>query len=242
MTLVPVPVSATALKVATEFLERFGGIAGFVESVLSVPKGYAEHWHQQNLISWYDKLQEENARRQSEGRRPIPPNLLMPALQQIAMEDDDDMLTMWARLFANFQDPAQRVTPNKLYVHILSEMQPLDARLLHHIVFRIPDQQRIVFGPDEIAVGIMFSSAEDLAKDIGVDEAGLLLSIHNLNRLGCLMVRPWDPTEVRWTNTREPPLPGIQQIPQVPTIITGDGTFYLNSLGVDLVEACGAGP
>jgi len=102
MTLVPLPLSAAALKVLTDFLERFGGISGFIESILQVPKGYAEHWCQQNLIRWYDKWQAENAGRQAEGRLPIPPGLLMPALQKIAMEDDDGMLAMWARLVCEF--------------------------------------------------------------------------------------------------------------------------------------------
>jgi len=232
VTLVPIPLTAAALKVTTDFLERFGGISGFVESILGVPKGYAEHWHQQNLIRWYDEWQAENAKRKLEGRRSIPPSLLMPALHKIAIEDDDDMLTKWARLFANFQDPDRRVEPKKIYVSLLSEMQALDVRLLEHVVTVLPGRQRIVVGDNDTPVGVLFITPNQLASDMDVSEANIMLSVHNLSRLGCLLAQP--PDHKHYLLLESSP----NSTPQVPTIITDDGTFFLSSLGIALVDAC----
>jgi hypothetical protein len=217
MVLVPLPLSAAVIKEAGEFFKQFGGIHEFLESVLDVPKGYVERWHSQNLIRWYDKWQAEKAKRNAEGRKPIPPNLLVPALRQIAMEDDDDILAMWARLFANFQDPDRRLEPNKVYIHLLSEMQPLDAKLLQHIVNPI---------------GVHFVVSSELADEMGVSDGDIVLAVHNLSRLGCLLARPVDLANYIVADGGPSPLP------QVPSIITEDGTFYLNSLGRMLVSAC----
>lgn len=106
------------------------------------------------------------------------------------MEDDDDMLTIWACLFANFQDPELRLEPNKIYVHLLSEKQPLDAKLLHHIAMVLPETQRVVGGPYANTIGLSLAATEQLANALTVAENTALLSMHNLGRLGCLLGRP----------------------------------------------------
>ena len=233
MTLVPIPLSAAAIKEAAAFFERFGGIARFVESILDVPSEFLRHWHQDNLIRWYDKLQEESETRKAEGKKPIPPSLLMPALQKIAMEDDDDILGMWATLFANFQDPQRQLEPNKIFVHMLSEMQPLDVKLLHHIVTVLPTTQQLMSKAHIVSIGIVFVTPEQLADKFEAARASVLLSIHNLGRLGCLLGSPPESRSYLLGDEAPPP-----SIPQVPSIITEDGCFYLSSLGIALVDAC----
>ncbi len=232
MVLVPVPLSAPAAKTVADFLERFGGISGFVDSLLDVPSGYLQHWSQGNLIRWRDKYLAENVKRTSEGRKPIPPSLLMPALQKIAMEDDNDMLAIWARLLANFQDPNRRLEPNKIYVHLLSEMQPLDVMILQHMADALPSERHTIKVIGGVQLGIVFITAEQLASDMQLSETNVVLSVHNLSRLGCLLAKPADPTN--YITGPEPQA----EVPLVPNIITEDGTFYLNSLGSALVAAC----
>ena len=235
MTLVPIPISAGAAKAVTDFLERFGGISSFAESILDVPSGYLKHWHQTNLIRWYDKLHQENETRKSNGRRPIPPSLLMPALQKIAIEDNDDMLTMWANLFANLQDSDRLLKPDKVYVHLLSEMQSLDAKILNHAVVVLSKSHQI-FGyqvaPEESRLPLGFSpiTSVELANVFGVLDESVMLSALNLSRVGCLLGRPHQPNYIA---LEDQPI-----IPQMPTIITEDATFCLTSLGSALVNAC----
>jgi len=229
MTLVPVPVSVAAAKVVAEFLERFGGISGFVESILDVPKGYLQYWSQQNLIRWIEIWQAENKQRKADGRKPIPPSLLMPALSKIAMEDDDDMLTMWARLFANFQDPDCRLEPAKIYIHLLSEMQPLDAMLLKYIVTILPEKQRPVSGGENIPLGFVEVSSAELASEMRIPDQDVVLALHNLSRLGCLSDGQESFRSVR---------SGDAELHQASSIITQDVIFFPNALGAALVNAC----
>jgi hypothetical protein len=153
----------------------------------------------------------------------------MPALLQIAMEDDDDMLDMWARLFANFQDQACKLEPAKIYIYLLSEMQPLDAALLKHIVTVLPEKQRLISGVDDITLELLEVDSAKLADEMGIPHQPVVLSLHNLSRLGCL-------TDGRQSFRSVKPDDSI--VPQVPSIITHSVTFFPNALGVALVNAC----
>lgn len=225
--MIVIPVTAGAVEAAGKLLDR-AGIVAFVEAFLQVPTGYLQSWYQDNLIRWVDKRDAENAKRRAAGQRPIPPSLLMPALHKIAMEDNDDMLGMWARLFVNFQDPDRRLEPNKIYVHLLAEMQPLDAKILEHMVTVLPDQQRIVVGVNSEPVGVNYVTPDQISQDLSASDEAVLLSLHNLHRLGCL-----SPTRDELSRS----LDGAS-LPKVPWVISEDGNFYLNSLGVALVRAC----
>lgn len=110
-------------------LEKLG-ITGLVSTVLGVPTDWVAHWHSGNLLRWYDAYAELRAQRKLEGKPVIPPSLLMPALRAIADEDDDDMLRLWAGLIAGFDELPASGGSRKVFVRLLSEMEPTDIGLL----------------------------------------------------------------------------------------------------------------
>lgn len=225
MTLVPVSVSRKAAEATSDFFQRFGGISGFIESVLSVPKGFLEHWNQTNLIRWYQAFEAERAKREAEGRKPIPPSLLMPALRQIALEDDEDKLVIWARLFANFEDPDKRLEPDKLFVDVLSEMQPLDVALLHYIAVRLPDRERVPGEAKDNPIDIHHIAANLSLEAPNRPASDVTLALYNLHRLGCML---GSPGSMIWSN----------DFANIPLVLADHGIFRLTSLGARLVDAC----
>ncbi len=69
----------------------------------------------------------------------LPPNFSLPALEEGAMEEDDDLQDMWARLLANACDPATGVNARRSYITMLREMTTFDAMVFESIYSVPPD-------------------------------------------------------------------------------------------------------
>lgn len=117
--------------------------------------------------------------------RSLHPSVGIPLIEHATLEDDDELSERWAALLASALDPSSvRVT--KRMVTTLSELSPLDARLVDHLYndggneYRLLDAEDAVpSGYDDLVVG--FLSAE-LAKELGVTEENL----SNCYRLGLI--------------------------------------------------------
>ncbi len=131
--------------------------------------------------------------------RRVPLKLALPLLEAAALESDDDLQDMWARLLATAMDPSAEQI-KRSYISILEEFEPDDAQVLLFVYQGLKGREL----PDEswrISDGLNVSVAE-LAKhlDMVVDEVELCLS--NLTRLGCTTLHlqlTWDgqPTSAR---------------------------------------------
>ena len=131
----------------------------------------------------------------------------------VSLEGDEVIQEMWARLLANASDPGQNLDLNKLLISLLKELEPIDVKILDYFSRQGWRQVREVEG----------ISSENIGSELGIDESILTTSLHNLARLqliGSVRGATWGTIDV-----------GLG---------VGDphSTFYMTSLGNQLVEAC----
>lgn len=204
------------------------------ETILHTYFPQLQLWAAKNLYKCRDKLDQENSLRQQAGKTPIPIRFALPALAKVAEEDDDDMLTLWARLFANLQDPERRIAPNKIYIHVLSGMEPLDAELLRHTVDVLAVKQAAQSPTTGETIGMTGTVADDLAAGLGASIEQITLSLHNLTRLQCFRSEP----NVTYIVAESAPAPASPWTQGWPWIAAPEAEFYLTGLGYAIVKAC----
>jgi hypothetical protein len=230
----PVITQGGAKEVADLARDAGNSLTVLTPQILETYLPQLRFWAANNLYRLKDKLEEENAKRQHAGKTLIPTRFALPALARIAEEDDDDMLTIWARLFANLQDPERQIVPNKVYIHVLSGMEPLDAELLRHIVVVLSGRQAAYSPATGEVVGMTGTAVDHLVSDLGASQEQIMLSLHNLARLGCfrgeqntsyLVVEPTPVAVSPWTQGW-------------PWIAATEASFPLTSLGYAIVQAC----
>src|SRR5690606_25489838 len=106
----------------------------------------------------------------------------------------DEVTDMWARLIANSTDPERDTTAKKVFVNVLRNLEPLDARIL---VF-LRSQGWLEFAN---VPGGGFN-AERLADELEEKETNIAMSLANLFGLGCIV------TETRSTQIGLDLMPG----------------------------------
>jgi len=149
---------------------------------------WAKYFRYKNLLSIQDKVEAIHKKRGIQGNTvPILPRYAIPLIQHASQEDDESLQGMWAGLIANFTDPNKRFDPKKIYIEILSSLEPLDAEVLKF--FSTQGWKLFLKVPGG---GVTISK---LVQSIGVSEKDLQLSLQNLARLGCITdegVETWD--------------------------------------------------
>ena len=97
-----------------------------------IPHDWAKYYRYRNLLSIQDKIEAIHKKRKAEGKTlPIPPRYAIPLIQNASQENDESLQEMWAELISNFIDPQKHFNPEKIYIEILSSLEPLDAKVLH---------------------------------------------------------------------------------------------------------------
>ena len=180
---------------------------------------WAKYFRYKNLLRIQDKVEAIHKKRRIEGNTvPILPRYAIPLIQHASQEDDESLQGMWAGLIANFTYPNKRFDPKKIYIEILSSLEPLDAKVLKFF----PTQEWKLF-PKVPGGGVTISK---LVQNIGVSEKDLQLSLQNLARLGCIIdegVETWDSVGS----------------PSFGKRVTEPGTTFRPSpLGFDLINVC----
>lgn len=185
-------------------------------------------WAFNNYKKVIEHYEAENAKRKEAGKRPIAPRFAHPAFQVIGDEDDDDMLILWARLISNLQDGDLSTSGNRAFIGMLQSMEPVDARVLKWVC----DAQR-----DDGSHPFVCVNAERVIEYLELERTQLLLSMHNLSRIGAvntvglLDMSPYLALE-------GPPNNGIQ--PGLVVIMFDTMYFRLTTLGMALIDACRA--
>lgn len=130
-----------------------------------------------NMLRLQDKVEAIYRQRLLEGKTtPLPLRSALPLLEKAALEDDEAILSLWAALIANASDPQKRLNVRKIYIDIISSLEPVDAAVLQHL--RTSQLTMI-----ELLNAMKVSSEE------------LYISAQNLARLGCIrqeFVETWD--------------------------------------------------
>jgi hypothetical protein len=70
--------------------------------------------------------------------RKIPLNIGAPLLQNAALEEDDDLQDVWAKLLVNSADASSGIELRRAFVSVLAEMTTLDVRNLAAIELASP--------------------------------------------------------------------------------------------------------
>ena len=201
---------------------------GFMKDIFGAPLieyGDALHdkiklYRYKNLLNIIDAVTEIHSKRRLAGKViPIPPRYAIPIMEKASLEENKNLQEMWAGLIANASDPNQRLQINKLYVEILSAIEPLDAVLLEFL-----SKQGINVGKGLPSEGLNLAR---LSKELNATEKEVRLSIYNLIRLQCLVAEK----KLTWDN-----LDGVKG----GLILDNEMSFRVSFLGYSLLKACSA--
>jgi hypothetical protein len=147
---------------------------------------------------------------------PIPLRLSIPIIEAASLESEESIQDLWAGLIANATDPSKYFQIKRIYVDILSSIEPLDARLLQYLS---KQGWNLVIGTPHYGF-----DSERLASELCVIDYEIRLSLDNLSRLGCVVDEQENLAEKPGHAVRKPK------------------TFYKPSfLGLQLIQACAVG-
>lgn len=204
-------------------------VAAFCASALDQFVPQRRIWAFNNYKKFIEHCEVENAKRKEAGKRPIASRFAHPAFQVIGDEDNDEMLALWSRLMANLQDADTDISGNRAFIGMLQSMEPIDARVLKWICDIQRDDDRNLF---------VYVNAVDAAKKLNLDCNKLLLSMHNLSRIGAVdTVGLLDMSRhvtlgKKDESTNNGMLPGL-------AILKFDTMYFrLTILGIALVDSC----
>lgn len=182
-------------KATTKGIEASEKLGGFLSKVLGegfVELGaafsdWAKTYRYKNLLKLSDEIDQIHINRKLQGKPiPILPKYALPILQDASLEDDGDVRSLWAGLIANATDPNIRFQIKKLYIQILSSLDPIDAAILDFIGQPGIDKQYDFLNGKQL-------SAEELAKQLQKEEEDIKVSLSNLFRLG-MIIDSWEQT------------------------------------------------
>jgi len=149
-------------------------------------KDWATYFRYKNLLNIQDKVFKLHKKRNIEGNTiPIPPRYAIPLIQNASQEDNDDIQTLWAGLVANSTDPDKKLNVKKIYIEILSSLEPIDVQIILYF-----SKQGWHLFPEVPGGGI---TIEKLSSGLNLSEDDIVISLQNLHRLGCL-VADFEPT------------------------------------------------
>lgn len=194
----------------------FGGALG---EVGDIAHDWARYYRYKNLLRIQDKGEAIHWERKIEGKTiPIPPRYAVPLIQNASQEDDERLQEMWAGLIANSMDPGKRLNVKKVYINILSSLEPFDLQLLNFLA--------AMASPIPPGLKRRNLNMKTLGQNLSVTQKELELSLQNLARLGCV-IDEYPETYESIGSTSS----GIR-------IRNPKTTFRPSPLGYYLIEAC----
>lgn len=217
---------AKATGKAIDLAEKAGGFIGKIVGDAVVEVGGAIHdwakfFRYKNLLRLQDKVEDIHSARKLQGKIiPIPPRFAVPLLQAASQEDDNSIQDMWAGLIANATDPEKHLEPKKIFIEILSSLEPLDANILQYLA-----GQGWLMHRNIPSGGI---TVNKLCATLNANEKDVQLSLQNLHRLGCII----DEYEATWDQ--------IDTTSFGQRVTDPKTTFRPSPLGLDLLTACDA--
>lgn len=134
----------------------------------------------------------------SKPTRAIPLKLAIPLLEAAALEDDDYLQDLWARLLVNAANGRSHVNLQRAYIAILEQLTPSEAAILQ-MIYSLPyDETRhkgVVVGGLPVSVSVGKDDGEEGAL---LEPSGeVKLALANLARLGCIIIqKSWGGGEI----------------------------------------------
>jgi len=182
-------------------------------------KDWATYFRYNNLLKIQDKVFKLHKKRKIEGKTiVIPPRYAIPLIQNASQEDNDDIQSLWAGLVANSTDPDKKLNVQKIYIEILSSLEPIDVQIMLYF----SKQGWHLFS--EVPGGGI--TIEKLLSELNLLENDIVISLQNLHRLGCL-IADFEPT---WNDIGKSSFGALVKNKKT--------TFRPSPLGFSLLEAC----
>lgn len=184
-------VAKTARK-GLEVTEKFGNFLGKVMGQGFAHLGaafsdWAQAYRYENLLKLMDKIDSIHKERKIEGKAiPMLPKHAIPILEQASLEDNDDVRLLWAGLIANATDPNKRFEIRKLYIEIISSLDPIDVYILNYLSDESLDEKYGMLTGENL-------NAELISENIKKNMEDIKISLSNLFRHG-LIIDSWEQT------------------------------------------------
>ena len=179
-----------------QFVARF--ICGPMEQASGIVEDKLKYlrWERQlRLMKRAEELMKQLGMR--EPSRAVPLKLAIPLLQGASLEDDDDLQDLWAKLLVNAADADSPITIKRVFIDILENIGPLEARILQ-VVYSIPfaDMQHHGVVTKDLPNSAMIRPDDPNFKTERPSPE-VELALANLARLGCLSpAKTWGGGEV----------------------------------------------
>lgn len=181
---------------------------------------WAKYFRYKNLLKLQDKVISLHQKRGIEGKTiPVPPRYALPLLESASLEDDENIQDKWAGLIANATDPDKCFQFQKIYIQILSSLEPLDALILDLLA----SQKDIIKTDDNNKPKL---NAEKISDILERDREVINISLSNLFRLGCIIDS--------WKNTWDSMDTGYQGF----RVNNPESNFRLSQIGRKLMDLC----
>lgn len=219
-------------KTTGKAIDAASKLGGFLSKVLGEPflelgeafHDWAKFYRYENLLKIQDKVNEIHQKRKIEGKTiPIPPRYAIPLIQSASQENETSLQMMWARLIANATDPGKKIDIKKIYIEILSALEPIDVLILDRLSKAGITIKKEKGGEEHRIYGI---NKKELINHTHLSNKEIELSLQNLNRLGLV------------TDHFEPTWKDLGSMSFGNRIMDSRTTFTPSPLGYSLIEAC----
>jgi hypothetical protein len=161
-------------------------VDGLLDQVVGMFTDHLKYVRGKRLIRLGHSFQQELlAHGGVEAVRKLPLNFAIDALEQGAMEQDDDLQDIWARLLANAVDATSEVQPRRAYISIIKDLSPLDALILEQIYAVDQERHRKAIVTHELPTRAYPAIDIDL-KTLPKPSEDVQVALANLERLGVI--------------------------------------------------------
>jgi hypothetical protein len=211
--------TAKASKEAIQASRELGAfIRGPAAEVVGMVEDYLRVVRFERRVRLWDRVRNILTEKGMDGpTRRIALNIGLPLLENAALEEDDDLQDVWAKLLVNGGDADSGIELRRAFVSVLAEMSAFDVRNLAQI------DSAVKMNAESASTGVWTYELPERAIPFVNGDRGrherepspeVEISLSNLDRLGCII-----------TSLQTPLGPGYQQV-------------NLTPFGRALIEAC----
>lgn len=201
------------------FIAKIGG-----EGIVQLGGSFADWarvYRYNNLLKLIDRVDEIHKARSVEGKTiPVAPKYLIPILENASLEEDSEIIDLWSGLLANAADPTREFEVRRLYIQILSNLDPMDAQILEFLANL--NEELVPLN----SVMKNYRNAQYISDSLSLQRSDCLLSLGNLARQNLI--------EDGWGETIESLDYGYAGF----RVDNYKSNFSLSHLGRSLVDSC----
>jgi Abortive infection alpha len=117
-------------------LGRFvdGAFGGMVSNGIGLIADKLAFYRLQKAVELQHKVEKKLAAKGIRNRKFVPVSFGLPILEKASVEENETLHDKWANLLSNAMDPSYQGPITRNFVSILTDMEPIDVRLLDLIV------------------------------------------------------------------------------------------------------------